>query len=300
MKNSYYCSARNGGTIRGSEQQIINRCNSDPRCTGYDYRKVGNYGHLCRQPRYPGSSRKCCGYKLCSKGGNVRVNGNWGRWGAYARCSKTCGLGVQSRRRSCNNPAPRNGGSGCPGSSVQSRRCNLRICPTSTYSCLDGTRSLVNSMKNSYYCSARNGGTIRGSEQQVINRCNSDPRCTGYDYRKAGNYGHMCRQTSYPGSSRKCCGYKLCKKGTVAPPLTTARPTPRLTTARPPTAPRRVTTESRRKPTTGWRPQPTTESRRNTTAPQRSLYRIVIRIQITIGPGAFSGSPNITRVIVPV
>ena len=69
MKNSYYCSARNGGTIRGSEQQVINRCNSDPRCTGYDYRKVGNYGHLCRQTSYPGSSRKCCGYKLCGKNG---------------------------------------------------------------------------------------------------------------------------------------------------------------------------------------------------------------------------------------
>ena len=70
---------------------------------------------------------------------------------------------------------------------------------------------MVDSLRTSYYCSDR-GNRIDGSEQQVIDKCNSDRLCTGYDYRKQSNYGYLCRQLQYPGSSVKCCGYKLCKR----------------------------------------------------------------------------------------
>merc|ERR1711981_440974 len=80
------------------------------------------------------------------------------------------------------------------------------------YTCYDGTKMNVFTKKNSYYCNSRNGGTIRGSEAAVMKRCAADSRCTGYDWRGVGKYGHLCRQGSYPGRSSKCCGYKLCKK----------------------------------------------------------------------------------------
>ena len=76
---------------------------------------------------------------------------------------------------------------------------------------MNGTYPLVDSFEDSYACSNRDALVI-GSEQVLIDRCNNDISCTGYDYRKAGNSGYLCKQQQYPGSSTKCCGYKLCKK----------------------------------------------------------------------------------------
>jgi hypothetical protein len=40
----------------------------------------------------------------------IVVNGNWGSWSSFGSCSVTCGNGVYSRARQCDNPAPANGG----------------------------------------------------------------------------------------------------------------------------------------------------------------------------------------------
>lgn len=32
------------------------------------------------------------------------VNGGWGQWSTWSHCSRTCGTGVQSAERECNNP----------------------------------------------------------------------------------------------------------------------------------------------------------------------------------------------------
>ena len=45
-------------------------------------------------------------------------------------CSKSCGSGMQSRSRQCNNPAPAHGGKMCQGQSKQTRQCNSQICPS--------------------------------------------------------------------------------------------------------------------------------------------------------------------------
>ena len=50
------------------------------------------------------------------------VDGGWSKWGS---CSKSCGSGRQTR--TCTNPEPARGGSGCPGSSSQI--CNTEECP---------------------------------------------------------------------------------------------------------------------------------------------------------------------------
>ena len=57
----------------------------------------------------------------------IVINGNWGPWYDTTKCSKTCGNGVKTRQRKCNNPAP-NGGTPCHGPSVQTIKCNLGIC----------------------------------------------------------------------------------------------------------------------------------------------------------------------------
>ena len=59
----------------------------------------------------------------------AEVDGNWGEWGAWGSCSRTCGNGTWIRSRSCNNPIPAHGGSGCPGDKHDRSQCSKRECP---------------------------------------------------------------------------------------------------------------------------------------------------------------------------
>lgn len=58
----------------------------------------------------------------------VPRNGEWGSFGQYTTCTKTCGGGTQYRTRGCNNPAPANGGRPCVGQSFQKRTCANNPC----------------------------------------------------------------------------------------------------------------------------------------------------------------------------
>ena len=60
------------------------------------------------------------------------VNGNWGEWTAYGRCSVSCGGGQNTRLRLCDNPAPSGGGDKCQGDSKESLICFTQACPGKT------------------------------------------------------------------------------------------------------------------------------------------------------------------------
>ncbi|XP_070234804.1 A disintegrin and metalloproteinase with thrombospondin motifs 13 [Bos mutus] len=79
-----------------------------------------------------------CGVgKWCSKG-HCRslaelapvgvVHGHWSGWGPASPCSRSCGGGVITRRRRCNNPRPAFGGRTCVGSDLQAEMCNTQAC----------------------------------------------------------------------------------------------------------------------------------------------------------------------------
>uniref|UniRef100_A0A669PGR4 ADAM metallopeptidase with thrombospondin type 1 motif 7 n=1 Tax=Phasianus colchicus TaxID=9054 RepID=A0A669PGR4_PHACC len=57
------------------------------------------------------------------------INGNWGPWSSWAACSRSCGAGVQSAERQCNNPTPKYGGRYCLGERKRFRICNIKPCP---------------------------------------------------------------------------------------------------------------------------------------------------------------------------
>ena len=57
------------------------------------------------------------------------ANGNWGSWESWGSCSVSCGGGERIRRRSCNNPAPENGGLDCQGAVEEIQTCNGGGCP---------------------------------------------------------------------------------------------------------------------------------------------------------------------------
>merc|ERR1712226_1065825 len=69
------------------------------------------------------TQRKGCQEKLCA------VDGGWGPWTSYGACSKSCGHGIKSGTRECNNPKPRLGGANCEGPTSRSQGCNLDPCP---------------------------------------------------------------------------------------------------------------------------------------------------------------------------
>ncbi|CAL8345639.1 unnamed protein product [Lota lota] len=56
------------------------------------------------------------------------VNGGWGQWSTWSHCSRTCGSGVQSAERECNNPKPEFGGKYCTGERKRYRTCNTKRC----------------------------------------------------------------------------------------------------------------------------------------------------------------------------
>ncbi|XP_041856042.1 A disintegrin and metalloproteinase with thrombospondin motifs 12 isoform X2 [Melanotaenia boesemani] len=56
------------------------------------------------------------------------VNGGWGPWSTWSYCSRTCGTGVQTAERECNNPKPEFGGKYCTGERKRYRTCNTKTC----------------------------------------------------------------------------------------------------------------------------------------------------------------------------
>ncbi|XP_008591558.1 PREDICTED: A disintegrin and metalloproteinase with thrombospondin motifs 13 [Galeopterus variegatus] len=79
-----------------------------------------------------------CGVeKWCSKG-HCRslaelapvavVHGHWSSWGPRSPCSRSCGGGVVTRRRQCDNPRPAFGGHVCIGADLQAEMCNTQAC----------------------------------------------------------------------------------------------------------------------------------------------------------------------------
>ncbi|XP_055969353.1 A disintegrin and metalloproteinase with thrombospondin motifs 14 [Sorex fumeus] len=57
------------------------------------------------------------------------LDGGWSSWNSFGSCSRSCGGGVRSRSRSCDNPLPAYGGRPCAGPMFQYQVCNSDECP---------------------------------------------------------------------------------------------------------------------------------------------------------------------------
>nr|XP_006627309.1 PREDICTED: A disintegrin and metalloproteinase with thrombospondin motifs 12 [Lepisosteus oculatus] len=84
----------------------------------------------------PADGTRCGEDKWCISGECVivgklpeTVNGGWGVWSHWSHCTRTCGAGVQSAERECNNPKPEYGGKYCTGERKRYRICNTKACP---------------------------------------------------------------------------------------------------------------------------------------------------------------------------
>ncbi|KAJ8287344.1 hypothetical protein COCON_G00000030 [Conger conger] len=77
------------------------------------------YGTLCSGPLR--ESRTCNNTLTCP------VHGLWEEWSPWSLCSVTCGRGSRTRSRSC--MAPQHGGKTCGGPELQTKLCNIAVCP---------------------------------------------------------------------------------------------------------------------------------------------------------------------------
>ncbi|XP_033759819.1 coadhesin-like [Pecten maximus] len=60
--------------------------------------------------------------------GNRPVDGTWTDWPEWSTCSVTCGDGIMTRNRTCDNPPPSFGGNDCEGLTSENQSCILTNC----------------------------------------------------------------------------------------------------------------------------------------------------------------------------
>ena len=58
------------------------------------------------------------------------VDGDWSEFGDWSDCSMQCGGGSLTRRRTCSDPVPANGGADCEGDAEETQTCNTHPCPS--------------------------------------------------------------------------------------------------------------------------------------------------------------------------
>ncbi|XP_034983887.2 A disintegrin and metalloproteinase with thrombospondin motifs 20 isoform X1 [Zootoca vivipara] len=91
----------------------------------------------CRTQHMPLADGTECGLGMHCRHGicvskekeKLPVDGEWGSWGPYSSCTRTCGGGIKSTTRLCNRPEPKHGGQYCVGRRMKFRSCNTDSCP---------------------------------------------------------------------------------------------------------------------------------------------------------------------------
>ncbi|MCJ8749980.1 hypothetical protein PDJAM_G00193750 [Pangasius djambal] len=166
----------------------------------------------CSKPPAQHGGRTCEGQAveviMCS----IRpcpVAGKWASWLQWSPCSETCGKGMQTRIRLCNNPPPSFGGPPCNGADTQTQVCTERNCPVDgkwsswvswgacSVSCGGGTR------QRTRLCASpapKHGGRQCEGNDVHIDFCNSEP-CPIH-----GNWGPW---STWGSCSRTCNGGQM-------------------------------------------------------------------------------------------
>ncbi|XP_035222665.1 hemicentin-1-like isoform X3 [Stegodyphus dumicola] len=87
---------------------------------------------FCNDPAPKNGGKTCIGLSNEVKKCNERpcpVNGEWGNWLEWQKCSASCGVGQRKRQRKCDNPSPQYGGENCTGLDTETDICILMKCP---------------------------------------------------------------------------------------------------------------------------------------------------------------------------
>uniref|UniRef100_A0A7M5V4H0 VWFA domain-containing protein n=1 Tax=Clytia hemisphaerica TaxID=252671 RepID=A0A7M5V4H0_9CNID len=86
----------------------------------------------CLGQKYEGA--ECKGYDTEYEDCHVKycpINGNWGEWSDFSKCSETCGKGTHYRYRKCEGK--KYDGKDCAGKDKEYKDCNIKYCPIDGY-----------------------------------------------------------------------------------------------------------------------------------------------------------------------
>ncbi|XP_010622953.1 thrombospondin-1 [Fukomys damarensis] len=154
---------------------------------------------LCNSPSPQMNGKPCEGEaretKACTRD-PCPINGGWGPWSLWDVCSVTCGGGLQTRSRLCNNPAPQFGGKDCIGDVTESQVCNKQDCPIDgclSNPCFAGAKC-TSYPDGSWKCGACPAGySGNGIQCKDVDECREVPdACFNH------NGEHRCKNTD-PG-----------------------------------------------------------------------------------------------------
>ncbi|TMS20257.1 Hemicentin-1, partial [Larimichthys crocea] len=167
----------------------------------------------CSNPPAQHGGRPCEGKAVEVLMCSWQVTGGLGYHGVP--CSETCGKGMQSRIRLCNNPPPAFDGLQCEGSDTQTQVCKERPCPVDgkwsswvswgacSVSCGGGTR------QRTRLCASpapQHGGRQCEGNDVHIDFCNSDPCPISGNWGPWSSWG-SCSKTCNGGQMRR---YRTC------------------------------------------------------------------------------------------
>ena len=110
--------------------------------------------------------------KICNKHQCKPVDGLWGSWRPWSKCSKTCGGGTEEWSRNCDSPTPSHGGEYCQGEPMEVRLCNKNQCKLNYYF----NPSFQNSPQSATNC---NVGSVSGSWGSWTDWSKCSRRCGG-------------------------------------------------------------------------------------------------------------------------
>ncbi|XP_063781355.1 SCO-spondin-like [Pseudophryne corroboree] len=98
-----------------------------------------NRYRFCTEPAPSGGGSPCEGPDREEEPCNLEhcpESGSWSAWSSWMDCTKSCGEGVRSRQRTCNNPSPLGDGDYCEGPSTEMESCQLVSCPETNCSAI--------------------------------------------------------------------------------------------------------------------------------------------------------------------
>lgn len=206
--NTHYCSVNGGYTQWSQFSECTKSCGNG---TQIRTRNCSN-----PEPNYGGNNCSGLGADTDLQFCNTQhcpIDGGYTQWTKFSTCSKSCGEGNMTKRRTCTNPKPQYGGNNCSrlGDPVSVQGCNLRPCPvdgnftewTKFSKC---SRSCGVGLRNrTRYCinpEPMHGGNDCQGEHIEIKVCNISPCPIDGEYTQWSNFS-ACSKTCDSGIMRR-------------------------------------------------------------------------------------------------
>ena len=169
------------------------------------------------EPKYGGSDCKHLGTSVdaqdCVLLLRCPIHGGFTKWTEWSKCTRSCGVGITNRTRSCSDPVPMHGGNDCSGTSIEIKVCNWNPCPVDgnyspwskfsacSKSCVNGTMKRTRTCTNPPPKSGGMNCSLLGPTIEIRN-CNTFPCPVDGNYSSWSNFS-ICSKSCGNGTMER-------------------------------------------------------------------------------------------------